>query len=164
MELRLAMARTKSPSWVDNKIWLTYAFSGATNRPQDLDEAARRRLTKRIYVPLPDHPARKRLIETLIRVCYCGNFGLIQKKKENHALLEHDINFLAESTDGFSGNDLSNLCADAAMGPLREQTNIEYIPLEDLRPLSLIDFQNSLKKIKVIIDIPLHSPGSAFRI
>jgi fidgetin-like protein 1 len=27
---------------------------GATNRPQEIDEAARRRLVKRIYVPLPD--------------------------------------------------------------------------------------------------------------
>ena len=31
---------------------------GATNRPQDLDEAARRRFTKRIYVPLPDKGTR----------------------------------------------------------------------------------------------------------
>lgn len=27
---------------------------GATNRPHELDEAARRRLAKRLYVPLPD--------------------------------------------------------------------------------------------------------------
>ncbi|MPC70007.1 Fidgetin-like protein 1 [Portunus trituberculatus] len=28
---------------------------GATNRPQELDEAARRRLVKKLYIPLPDH-------------------------------------------------------------------------------------------------------------
>lgn len=27
---------------------------GATNRPQELDEAARRRFVKRLYIPLPD--------------------------------------------------------------------------------------------------------------
>jgi SpoVK/Ycf46/Vps4 family AAA+-type ATPase len=27
---------------------------GATNRPQELDEPARRRLVKRLYIPLPE--------------------------------------------------------------------------------------------------------------
>jgi SpoVK/Ycf46/Vps4 family AAA+-type ATPase len=27
---------------------------GATNRPQELDEAARRRLVKKLYIPLPE--------------------------------------------------------------------------------------------------------------
>lgn len=31
--------------------------TGATNRPQELDEAARRRLTKRLYIPLPSSGA-----------------------------------------------------------------------------------------------------------
>lgn len=28
--------------------------AGATNRPQELDEAARRRFVKRLYIPLPE--------------------------------------------------------------------------------------------------------------
>ena len=40
---------------------------GATNRPQDLDEAARRRLVKRLYVPLPEEQARWQIIDNLMR-------------------------------------------------------------------------------------------------
>lgn len=31
---------------------------GATNRPQELDEAARRRFVKRLYIPLPEHQVK----------------------------------------------------------------------------------------------------------
>lgn len=37
---------------------------GATNRPQELDEAARRRLVKRLYIPLPDFEVRIQLLKT----------------------------------------------------------------------------------------------------
>jgi katanin p60 ATPase-containing subunit A1 len=36
---------------------------GATNRPWDLDEAIRRRLEKRIYIPLPTEVGRTELIK-----------------------------------------------------------------------------------------------------
>ena len=35
----------------------------ATNRPQDLDEAIRRRLEKRIYIPLPTLAGREQLFK-----------------------------------------------------------------------------------------------------
>ncbi len=36
---------------------------GATNRPWDLDEALRRRLEKRIYIPLPTAKGRRALMD-----------------------------------------------------------------------------------------------------
>jgi katanin p60 ATPase-containing subunit A1 len=42
---------------------------GATNFPWDLDEALRRRLEKRIYIPLPGLQERKELLHINIKVC-----------------------------------------------------------------------------------------------
>ncbi|RHY76414.1 hypothetical protein DYB38_014293, partial [Aphanomyces astaci] len=39
---------------------------GATNRPQELDEAARRRFVKRLYIPLPSAEARLDLMNRLL--------------------------------------------------------------------------------------------------
>ena len=39
---------------------------GATNRPQDLDDAALRRLVKRVYVPLPEPETRYKIMEKLL--------------------------------------------------------------------------------------------------
>lgn len=77
---------------------------GATNFPWDLDEAALRRLERRVYVPLPDAATRK----------------LILKKKvpPKHALTDADFDALAEATDLMSGSDISTLCKEAVTGPL----------------------------------------------
>ena len=42
---------------------------GATNFPWDLDEALRRRLEKRVYIPLPGHGERKVLFSINLKVC-----------------------------------------------------------------------------------------------
>ena len=79
---------------------------GATNRPHELDDAARRRFVKRLYIPLPDAADRQVLIRTLLG-------------KNNHELKDVCFEKLSVATDGFSGADLKSLCVDAAMGPLR---------------------------------------------
>jgi fidgetin-like protein 1 len=40
---------------------------GATNRPDDLDEAVRRRLVKKLYIPLPNAAGRKQFLERLVK-------------------------------------------------------------------------------------------------
>eukprot|EP00162_Nutomonas_longa_P007730 comp17990_c0_seq2/m.31348 comp17990_c0_seq2/g.31348 ORF comp17990_c0_seq2/g.31348 comp17990_c0_seq2/m.31348 type:complete len:596 (+) comp17990_c0_seq2:81-1868(+) len=76
----------------------------ATNLPWSLDHALLRRLEKRIFVSLPNDEARKRMFEKLLPPSYS-------------AALEY--NDLAAKTDGYSGSDISILCKEAAMIPLR---------------------------------------------
>jgi len=91
--------------------------SGATNRPEDLDEAARRRLVKRIYVPLPEEEGRLQLIKNLL-------------KRQRSSLSDRDLKDLAKLADGYSASDLTALCKESALEPLRElgTTNTVFLP------------------------------------
>eukprot|EP00536_Pseudo-nitzschia_multiseries_P005951 jgi/Psemu1/296061/fgenesh1_pm.121_\ len=106
---------------------------GATNRPQELDEAARRRFTKRLYIPLPTMADRRVLLEVLLQT-------------NNHVLTSADIDALAKDTKGFSGADLKSLCTDAAMGPIRQLgSRAMEISVNDVPPISYKHFKKSLK-------------------
>ncbi|KAG7363986.1 cell division cycle protein 48 [Nitzschia inconspicua] len=106
---------------------------GATNRPQELDEAARRRFTKRMYIPLPVEGDRRVLIQVML-------------KNNNHKLTEAQIEILAKETEGFSGADLKALCTDAAMGPIRQLgAKAMEVDVKDIPPISFKHFKRSLK-------------------
>ncbi|KAJ9540520.1 hypothetical protein OSB04_027026 [Centaurea solstitialis] len=121
---------------------------GATNRPQDLDEAARRRLTKRLYIPLPSSgnhlfgckEARAWIVRNLLE-----KDGLFKLSTE-------DIDSICKSTEGYSGSDMKNLVKDASMGPLREAftqgTEITNLKKEDMRDVNLQDFENALQEVR----------------
>lgn len=84
---------------------------GATNRPDDLDEAVRRRLVKKLYIPLPNAAGRRQFMQRLIAKELKGNKHMI--------LSQPDIDELVKVTQGYSGADLKNLSVEAAMIPLR---------------------------------------------
>lgn len=69
---------------------------GATNHPWDLDDAMRRRLEKRIYIPLPDLETRQQLLEINLR--------------EVPRAEDVDLNSIATKLDGYSGSDITSVC------------------------------------------------------
>jgi len=114
---------------------------GATNRPQELDEAARRRLVKRIYVPLPEKETRLGMINKLLG-------------SQNHSLTSKELNWLADQTETYSGSDLTALCKDAALGPLRELGSlVREISPSKVRPINVKDFQASLTQIRSSVSL-----------
>eukprot|EP00357_Protocruzia_adherens_P026754 CAMPEP_0115011348 /NCGR_PEP_ID=MMETSP0216-20121206/23925_1 /TAXON_ID=223996 /ORGANISM="Protocruzia adherens, Strain Boccale" /LENGTH=634 /DNA_ID=CAMNT_0002379871 /DNA_START=84 /DNA_END=1988 /DNA_ORIENTATION=- len=77
----------------------------ATNRPWDLDQAFRRRLEKRIYIPLPTEKGLRELFHINLKGCK----------------LDDSIDFdkLIKKAEGYSGADISNVCREAALLPMR---------------------------------------------
>jgi fidgetin-like protein 1 len=109
---------------------------GATNRPQELDEAARRRFTKRMYIPLPTEQDRAALFHVLLG-------------KNQHCLRDEDFATLAKETDGFSGADLKALCNDAALWPIRQLgSKALEVNVKDIPPISFKHCRRSLKGMK----------------
>lgn len=108
---------------------------GATNRPQELDEAARRRLVKRLYIPLPDSEARLALITNLLQ-------------DHSHQLSEAEMAKVTERADGYSGSDLHALCREAVMQPLRTVQDIRNLKVDDVRPITFEDFVYSFSQIR----------------
>ncbi|XP_042211352.1 spastin-like isoform X2 [Homarus americanus] len=110
---------------------------GATNRPQELDDAALRRFSKRVYVSQPDKNTRCLLINHLIT-------------KQKSELSTRDLEVLAGLTEGYSGSDLTSLAKDAALAPIRELNPEQVVTCDpsEVRGITLTDFKESLKKIR----------------
>lgn len=111
----------------------------ATNFPWDIDEALRRRLEKRIYIPLPTAEGREALLKINLR----------------DVATDADVNLstIAASLDGYSGADITNVCRDASMMSMRRKIagltpeQIKALPKEELDlPVTAHDFREAVKK------------------
>ena len=77
---------------------------GATKIPWGLDAATRKIFEKRIYIPLPEENARRRIFEIHI-----GN-----------SVSPRDFDTLAQKTDGYSGADIDIVVQEALMMSTRK--------------------------------------------
>lgn len=99
---------------------------GASNVPWDLDAAIRRRFEKRVYISLPEAPARTYMFQM--------NTG-----DTPHNLTEADFDTLGKLAHGASGSDIEVIVKEALMEPLRRcqqarqfviDEHDKYIPCE----------------------------------
>ncbi|KAL1858150.1 hypothetical protein Daus18300_010031 [Diaporthe australafricana] len=85
----------------------------ATNMPWDLDEAFLRRLPQKFYIQLPDQDSRATILRLFLKL-----------DDLDPAV---DVDGLACVTNGFSGSDLKNLCAEAALIWKIEQVKLDSL-------------------------------------
>jgi len=116
---------------------------GATNLPHNLDDAVLRRLSKRVYVPLPDRAARGSLLAQLLPLDGAVRCALAAGDREG----------LVSRTEGYSCSDLVGLCKEAAMGPVRDMmrsagASIVNATASSVRPVEPRDFDDALRRIR----------------
>ena len=112
----------------------------ATNFPWDIDEALKRRLEKRIYIPLPGADGR----ESLLRI----------NLKEVELSDDVNLKMIAEQLGGYSGADITNVCRDASLMSMRRRIaglkpdEIRNLSKEELHlPTTGKDFEEASKKV-----------------
>ncbi|XP_076807705.1 katanin p60 ATPase-containing subunit A1-like [Clavelina lepadiformis] len=112
----------------------------ATNFPWDIDEALKRRLEKRIYIPLPEAEGREVLLQINLK----------------DVELADDVNLklIAEKLLGYSGADITNVCRDAALMSMRRRIaglnpdEIRNLSKEELHlPTTGQDFVDAMTKV-----------------
>ena len=137
-----------------------------------MDEAARRRFTKRIYVPLPDDTSRRELLRTRMRGERCS-------------LSPHELETIVAASDGYSGavrgspyqfgcrclspasvdyparprfaqQDLTSVCVEAAWAAMRASLTkcgsapgkLDSVQREDFETIQLRHFEMALRSVK----------------
>lgn len=106
-------------------------FVGATNKPWLLDEAMLRpgRMDAKIYVPLPDAPARFKLLEIYLAKRPLGS--------------DVDFGALCDKLEGYSGADIKAISLQAAQRPF-----LEAVAGAEARPIAMHDVLAEIEETK----------------
>ena len=96
---------------------------GATNRPNDIDPAVRRRMPLKFYVPLPNESQRAQIFKKVLK-----------SESVDHAI---DYAKLAQKSNGFSGSDITEVCRQAVIKQMNlaienDKDDIDCVSYEDL--------------------------------
>lgn len=120
----------------DSEVWVM----GACNQPQLLDDAVLRRLSKRIYVPLPSPATRFALLRKLTS----------KSKDVKFSVTDADLKSIAAKMEFFSGADIHALVREAALMPLRELSGnmLSSIDAKRVRGVNRGDFEAALRQVK----------------
>ena len=98
---------------------------GASNRPQQVDEAFLRRMSRQYEFAMPDMKTRKLILSILLQT---------EKVHQNV-----DLNVIATKTAYYSGSDMKELCKYAATLPLREYVRKRSNAKENMEDVSMSD-------------------------
>ena len=117
----------------------TLIVIAATNKPWAIDSAFLRpgRFDEKIYVPLPDFDARKKLFELQLKKLPISD--------------DLDFDYLANITDGFNGADIKEVCEKLKMSAINdslEKGKDQTIGMDDVHRI-----ENTLKSSVSIEDI-----------
>jgi len=112
----------------------------ATNRPMDIDDAALRRFTKRIFVGHPILNSRISLIRHLMQGC-------------KHSISDEDFLSIGISSEGYSSSDIAALCKEAAIVPIRIRTascaaEVMALREEDIPDVTVSHFDYALRIVR----------------
>ena len=118
-------------------------FLAATNFPWQLDDAFMSRIKEKCYVPLPDAPARRVIIEKSL------SKGLQAD--------DVDIDDLTTRTNGLGGREISELCQQAMSFPFEHFIDFcesrglnpdDYITSNIVRGVSAADFATAMENVR----------------
>jgi transitional endoplasmic reticulum ATPase len=115
----------------DRKEGHTLLFLGATNEPWNIDPAMMRpgRLDEKIYLGLPDKPARRKILEL--------------NMKDVPVAEDVDLDSVAHRLEGYSGADIAYFCRKVAETVFEKSIGTEHEP-----PITKEDFEEVLVKFK----------------